>query len=167
MAIREKIITIEADGEDKGKRFRIRRMNAIDGDRWGCHCIKALVEAGKNIHGLNPDDGLAGVAAMGIELLNNMARDQMDDLNDRLMECVKFLPNDKDDSIEIDWKHAGNTGQFTDLKTPGVIRSEAFSLHVDFFKGAQPLFYRLFTMLLMGSSDPAPDTATSQSELAS
>lgn len=122
--------TCPHEGEDKGKRFVITRMSAVDADRWGRHCLQAA-------------------ARIGIFAAMDPVR--MDVLIDRLMQCIEMQPDPGNPATRLNWAIAQT--QIGEIPTVGWLQSEAFKLHVDFFKGAGRLFS--FISLMLGTEESA------------
>jgi hypothetical protein len=152
MAIKEVIVVCPHDGEDKGKRFKITRMSALDADRWGRHCLQAAAASGGDIPGVVQGGGLAAVASAGIGIFAAMDPARMDVLLDRLMEQISLAPNPANPSVTMPWVVACT--QIEEIRTIGWLQAEAFKLHVDFFKGVGNLFSLL--TLMLGTENIAP-----------
>ncbi|QEO17855.1 hypothetical protein [Acetobacter vaccinii] len=158
MALMEITVTCPHEGADKGKRFVITRMSAVEADKWGRHCLQAAAASGAAIPGMEPGAGLAGVAAAGIGIFASMSPERMDGLIDRLMQCVQMQPDPGNPAILLNWQMAQT--QIEEIPTIGWLQTEAFRLHVDFFRGVGQLFSLITLMLGMESNAPAPASAT-------
>ncbi|MFT8720027.1 hypothetical protein [Acetobacter sp.] len=143
MAILEKVVTVPMDGDDKGKVFVITRMNAFAADKWGRHVMQAAISSGADLAGLNADDGLAGVAAAGINIFGIMDPTKTDVLLDQLMKCITVQPDPNNAAI----RRPLHETDIVEIETVGWLQKEAFSLHVGFFKGVSRLFSLLYLML--------------------
>ena len=167
MALKQKTVTVPHEGEDKGKTFVITRMNAFDADKWGRHVLQAAIGSGASIPGVAEGAGLAGVAAAGINIFGAMSPERTDELLAVLMECVVYVPDPTRPEVTMPFRTACSAQQIEEIPTIGWLQKEAFSLHVDFFKGVGQLFSLLSLLLQMGNSVPSPDAQTSVSELPS
>ncbi|WP_215762192.1 hypothetical protein [Acetobacter sp. P1H12_c] len=163
MALKQKTVTVPHEGADKGKMFIITRMSAYEADKWGRHAVQAAIKGGGAIPGLTEGGGLAEVAAAGIGIFGSMEPATMDTLIDQLLECVAYVPDLANPAVTIPFKLAANTNQIEEIPTVGWLQKEAFSMHVDFFKGVGQLFSLLSLLLQMGNSAPSPDAETSVS----
>lgn len=161
MAIKEVTVYCPNDGDDKGKQFLIKRMSAVDADRWGRHCLQAAAVSGGDIPSVVQGGGLAAVAAAGIGIFAAMDPSRMDELIAHLMECVSMVPDPARPEVTLPWKLAAT--QIEEIETIGWLQAEAFKLHVDFFKGVGRLFSLLSLMLGTGNLDPTPNPQTSTS----
>ncbi|MBO1325344.1 hypothetical protein K2X14_11605 [Acetobacter sp. TBRC 12305] len=157
MAIKEVTVTVPQDGADKGKRFVITRMSAIEADKWGRHCLQAAIASGADIPGVMAGAGLAGVAAAGLNIFGVMDPARMDALIDELMRCISVQPDPANPAL----RRALHDSDIEEIPTVGWLQKEAFALHVDFFKGVSQLFSLLSLMLGAESTGLSPDTQTS------
>ena len=149
---KEVIVACPQDGADKGKTFRIKRMSAIKADQWGRHVFQAAASSGGNIAGLQRGGGLAEVAAAGIGIFAAMDPAKMDELIAQLLEQVEYLPDPSNHAVTMSVVQADAAEQIEEVPTIGWLQSEAFKLHVDFFKGVGPLFSLIKLMLGAGES---------------
>lgn len=136
MARKEITVTIDQDGDDKGKVFVIQRMSAFDADRWGRRVLNALVQNNARIPDIDEGSGLAGVAQFGIKLMAYIDPDRSDELLGHLIKCVMVRP-DPQNPIVLRPVHESD---IDDVRTIAVLREEAFKLHTDFFMGVGRLF---------------------------
>jgi hypothetical protein len=95
--MRKKIdITIEDEGRDQGKVFRITEMPAVKAEKWAARALVALLHSGVEIPDNIAKAGLAGIAAMGVSMLSGIEWDKLEPLLDEMMECVQVqAPNAK------------------------------------------------------------------------
>jgi hypothetical protein len=130
MARKTVVITIDAEGRDKGKRYRITEMSAVDGEFWAVRALMALARAGVDI----PEDahalGAAGIASLGLRMLSYASPLDAKALMDDLMRCVRILPNPSDDSVEREPKFDGD---IEELMTLLRLKKEVFILMFGFF----------------------------------
>lgn len=129
MARKETVITLE-DGRDKGKRIKITEMSAWDATEWADDIL--LSALGNGIE-LSHVAGMASVAEMGQALLSKIPKEDTKEAVAKLLSCCKYLPDPKNQSIEldIDKETLEEAASFYKL------RIEAFKLHVDFFQTAE------------------------------
>ncbi|GBR56504.1 hypothetical protein [Gluconobacter sphaericus] len=158
MALKEITVVCPHEGADKGKRFAITRMSAIEADKWGRHCLQAAAASGADIPGVAAGGGLAAVAAAGIGIFAAIRPERMDELLDRLMQTVELLPDPSNPATRLPWAVAQT--QIEEIPTIGWLQTEAFKLHVDFFKGVGRLFSLLSLMLGTEDQDPSPNPET-------
>ncbi|END8615764.1 TPA: hypothetical protein ACTL3K_004929, partial [Escherichia coli] len=99
MARKEKFITIEGQGRDKGKVFHLTEMSASQAEWWAMRAIMAMGRGGVEL----PDDvrslGMAALALEGLKALSKIPPDEARPLMDEMMDCVQFVPDPKKRSI--------------------------------------------------------------------
>lgn len=137
-------ITIDDEGRDKGKTYRITEMPAWQGEEWGIRVLLALTRAGAEV----PDAslGMAGVKMAGLQALSGLQFHDLKPLMDEMMGCVVRVPNAQENPnvtrplIESDTEEV-----VTRLR----LRAEVFNLHTDFLKAG------LLSTLLPQTPSPA------------
>lgn len=86
------VITHEvvAENRDKGKRFVITEMSAVQAHKWATKALFAILNSGAEI----PDEmvkmGLPGIAAAGMGAISSIPYAVAEPLLDELMGCVKI-----------------------------------------------------------------------------
>jgi hypothetical protein len=92
MARKTKLVTISADGRDRGKCFLITEMVATRAEDWAARLLFSLDRAIDL-----PDDvmelGAAAVLSMGISVIRGLHIDDAKPLLDEMMACVEFVPD--------------------------------------------------------------------------
>lgn len=130
MARRILDVTIEADGRDKGKVYRITELPASQAEEWAMRAFLAMTQAGIDVPDSTAAQGVAGLASMGFENLGKIPWEQAKPLMDEMMTCVQSVQSAgvrrliEDDIEEVS----------TRLK----LRLEVLKLHTDFFSSAAP-----------------------------
>lgn len=125
---KEVVVTITAEGRDKGKVFVIREKSAVQTEKWATRALLALSRSGVDI-GDAADAGIRGIMALGIKALFGMSFTDAEPLLDEMMECVSWRVDPKrpdvtrplmvDDDIE-------------EVATLLRLRSEVVELHTGF-----------------------------------
>jgi hypothetical protein len=123
--------TVEDEGRDKGKRFKLTEMAASAGEEWAAQFFTSLAKNYTDVPEGLFSEGMAGVAAIGLQGLRSMDWRTAKPLLDQMMACVQiYAPSGgvraliEDDIEEI----------MTRLK----LRVEVFRLHVNFSTPASP-----------------------------
>jgi hypothetical protein len=131
---KNEIVTISADGRDKGKVFIITEMPALKAERWAIRALLALARSGVEL----PDDaargGMAALAHAGLKALHNLAFEEAKPLLDEMWSCVTIVPNPR--NIEVFRPLVMNEMEGDDIEEIGtiwVLRERVFRLHSDFF----------------------------------
>lgn len=132
MARKEKFITIDAQGRDKGKMFYIQEMAADKAERWAMRALSALVAAGAKIPDNLQEMGMAALAFEGFQALAKVPYEVSEPLLDELLTCVQIVP----DPSKQDIRRSDFRRDVEEIGTYIRLRIEAFKLHVDFFEGA-------------------------------
>jgi len=152
MARREKIITIQKEGRDKGKVFKIIEMPPLQGEFWGLKALQALAQTDVNL----PENffamPMASLANIGnpnlheegkeengkisfvqklIDAFKKLPIDTMRVLNDEIMEYVKYIPNPKTPSYVQELSVDENS--IEEISTYLLIQKELVVLNLGFF----------------------------------
>lgn len=82
---------VAADNRDKGKRFVITEMSAVQAHKWATKALFAILNSGGEI----PDNmlkmGMAGIATAGFAQISSIPYAVAEPLLDELMGCVKIV----------------------------------------------------------------------------
>lgn len=125
MARKNAIVTISAEGRDKGKVFVLTELPAYEAEDWAGRALFALMNAGVEIPDNIAEAGLAGVAALGIKALTKLPFESAKPLLDSMMKCVQIQPSPSvvrplvPDDIE-------------EVATLLTLRKQILGLHMDF-----------------------------------
>lgn len=123
-------ITIEAEGRDKGKTFRLTELPASVGEQWALDALNGIARSGLVKVADLKDTPMAGLAALGVQAFMGMARADLQPLLSQMFTCVKIVmpaaPQGRglqEDDIE-------------EVTTRVKLRREIFELHTGFFANA-------------------------------
>ncbi|GBQ90919.1 phage tail assembly chaperone [Gluconobacter albidus] len=141
-----------ASGADLGKRFTITRMPAFAADKWARHTIKALIKAGAKIPDTAMEAGIVGMGGVAMQMFGFMDNDDCDAAFQALLDCVQIQ------------RPGGMPARILDLdiddpQTLSDLRTEAFKLHVGFFKAAALQISPLAAALFPQTSPENPPAA--------
>lgn len=121
MARKEEIFTVEKEGRDKGKTFRIVEMSAWQAEKFARRALSSIAKTGYIPDSLI-EKGTAGLAEKGFAAL--MFSDEADDLLSELLACAKLkLPKSERDIIESDIEESSTINE---------IQLRAYALIMDF-----------------------------------
>lgn len=129
MSRKNAIITVLAEGRDKGKVYHLTEMPATAGERWATRALILMVNAGVKLPDGVGNAGMAGVAIAGFDQLQRINSEEVLNLLDELMTCVKIEPAPKEnpgfirDLVEND---------IEEVATRLYLKSEVFFLHTGF-----------------------------------
>jgi len=121
-------ITIDAEGRDKGKKFRLTEMPASQGEDWAMRAFFGLAASGVDIPNLEEvrHMGLAGIATIGLKALGGLTPDIARPLMAEMWDCVQIVSSAgvvrKPTEDDID-----------EIATRIRLRKEVFELHTGFF----------------------------------
>jgi hypothetical protein len=156
MARKEIDVTITADGRDKGKVFHIRELSAMHAEKWAMRALQAAVRAGVNIPDNIADQGMATIAAIGIQTLATMSFAEAEPLLDEMFECVLIKPDRAHPEIVRNLLEDDIEEVATRIK----LRRDILDLHVSFSKPASP---STSTSQSSGMAAPSPSLNTPMS----
>lgn len=125
---RTAVVTISAEGRDKGKRFKLTELPAKQAEKWATRAFLALSRGGIDIPEDIAESGLAGIALFGTKIFGSMRYEDAEPLLDEMMGCVEVMPD------------PGNPNTVTPLFDSSIeeiatllkLRTEVIKLHVDF-----------------------------------
>lgn len=121
--------TIEAEGRDKGKCYRLTEMGAAKAERWAVRAFRSLLSSGADLSEVG-NLGMESIAMLGMRALSQIPYHEAEPLLDEMFDCVSFKPDPKHPNvirplIEDDIEEIG---------TRLLLRAEVFKLHVGFLK---------------------------------
>ncbi len=127
-------VTIDTEGRDKGKVFLITEMAADPAERWAIRAFFALMNTGVDLPDDIADQGMAGIAAIGLKALGMLPFEAAEPLLAEMWTCVQIIPD------------PGNPGLVRklipeDIEEVGTriqLRKAVFGLHTGFFTSAAP-----------------------------
>ena len=150
---------IEAEGRDKGKRFFLTEMSAVQAEDWACRCLFALGNANVEIPDGVLSMGMAGMAevlpSVGLKALLSMKHADVKPLLDELMQCVQLRPDPKRPQVVQSYEQFSS--QIEEVSTLFKLKWEVLRLHLDFLEAGN-LSESLGKVL---PAKPAPNTRTS------
>lgn len=121
-------IVIEDEGRDKGKQFLITEMSAVDGERIALRFFQMLCASGVDID-VNTASAM-DVAHMVFSAVSQLHPSQIEEISDKLMECVQYLAPDGKTTRRL------VTGELEEISTRLLLKKEAFMLTFgNFFQG--------------------------------
>lgn len=139
MARKTKIVTISAEGRDKGKNFFIVEMDPRKGEKWATRALLAIgkggrVEVSEDLNELLGHAGMAGLAALGIQAITAMDFADAEPLLDEMMDCVTIIPalENIDQTTRLPFTRNLIDGDIEEVGTILTLRSEIMDLHLGF-----------------------------------
>ena len=130
MARKQATITIDTEGRDFGKTFKIIEMPATQAEKWAIRALLALAKSGVDVPDNIAHSGMAGIAAFGLKAVGGMAFTDAEPLMDEMFGCVFFLPDPSRPQVA----RALIEDDIEEISTRIRLRKEVFGLHVNFSK---------------------------------
>lgn len=128
MARKQKFVTCDHDGRDKGKVFCLTEMPASRAEKWAARALFAMGKAGFDV----PDEiagmGMAAVAVYGLRGVMSVDFGDAEPLMDEMMACVQYVP----DPGSRDIMRALYDDDIDEVKTLAFLRGEIIELHTGF-----------------------------------
>ena len=131
MARKTAIVTISAEGRDKGKVFVLTELSAYEAEDWAGRALFALMNAGVEIPDNIAEAGLAGVAAMGLKAIAKLPFDSAKPLLDKMMGCIQIQHSPTVTRALI-------PDDIEEVATLLTLRKQVLGLHMDFSMAAAP-----------------------------
>lgn len=139
MARAHKIVTISAEGRDKGKSFFILEMPPRKAEKWATRALLAIgrggrVEMSADLNEALEHAGMAGFAALGIQALTGLDYKDAEPLLDEMFECVTFVPSlDMIDQVtRLPVTRPLREDDIEEVTTVMKLRSEIMEVHLGF-----------------------------------
>jgi len=128
MARKTKVVTITAEGRDRGKQFLITEMPASRAEKWAFRAFFALGRAGIQVPEEMAGMGMSVIAVIGIRALAMLRFEDAEPLMDEMMGCVQFMPDPARPAI-VRQLIEDDVEEATTLL---LLRSEVIELHTGF-----------------------------------
>lgn len=122
-------ITIEREGRDKGKQFKLTEMSAAQAERWALRAFFALANTGVELPDDMADSGMAGIAAVGLSALGKVPFEQAEPLLDEIMGSVQIVPDPSKPHVV----RALIDEDIEEVATRLELRKAVWDLHTGFF----------------------------------
>lgn len=124
------------ENRDKGKRFLITEMPALQAEKWAARAFLALAHSGVQI----PDDiksgGMIGLAFTGLQMLQGVRFEEAEPLMDEMLACIQIIPDPTNPEFTRPLQvNIGDGDDIEEVSTLLLLRQEIFGLHTDFFLG--------------------------------
>jgi hypothetical protein len=125
---KSKDIEIVKPGRDAGKRFLITEMPAMQAEKWAARFFLALARSGVDIPPDIAQQGMAGIAIVGLRTLGGLQWSHAEPLLDEMFECVKIYP--PNDTVLPRKPNAQE--DIEEVQTIWQLRQEVLELHLGF-----------------------------------
>lgn len=132
MARKHVFVTIDQEGRDLGKVFKLTEQSALVIDKWANRATHSIVRAG----GVLPDEivkmGIIGILSIGFHRLMHIPWVELEPLLDELMTCVQIVPTPDQPNVV---RNLFST-DIEEVQTYRTLREQVFVLHTGFMKPA-------------------------------
>jgi len=121
-------VTIDADNRDRGKRFLITEMSALQAERWFMRLVAYLARLGIETPAMVQLTGMASLS--GFSPMQMFAWVDNANLMDEVMACIRCWPPEAPQPRPLSWSPTG-----PDIEEPITLlqlKVEVFALHVGF-----------------------------------
>ena len=132
MARKTNIFTA-TDGRDEGKQFVITEMGAAKAENWAMRALLALMSSGIDVPEGFEQNGMAGIAELGLRAVARLKWDVAEPLMAEMMECVRFMPTPSKPHIVRDVMGDDIEEVLTRFK----LRMAVLELHTNFSMAAE------------------------------
>lgn len=132
---KEKYVTIDAEGRDKGKMFFIKEMPASQAERWAFRAFQALARTGADLPDTVAGSGMAGIAVVGLKALGTMPYLEAVELMEEMFSCIRIVRDKNHPETAFPLMEE----DIDEISTRLFLRGEVFELHTGFsFAGEKP-----------------------------
>lgn len=128
MARKTETYTVEDEGRDKGKVYLLTEWPASKAEQWAIRALLALGAANVEVPSGVMNDGMAGLAAVGLKKLFALPYSAAGPLFDELMQCVEVQPDTRRPQV----KRALVETDIEEVRTRLVLKWQVLKLHIDF-----------------------------------
>lgn len=125
MSRKTKTVTVEMEGRDRGKKFLLTELPAVQADKWANRALSAIGRANHDIAADLGTFGMAGIAVVGLRALMSVPWDELEPLLEEMMGCVQIVPSSGMARALIE-------GDIEEVLTFSWLRSEVLDVHVGF-----------------------------------
>lgn len=129
------VVTITAEGRDRGKQFLITEMSAMETEAWAARALLALGRSGMEISDEAIEVGAAAaLVAAGISSFRRLAFDDAEPLLREMMQCVTLIPDPTktDPATGRAMSRALIPDDIEEVSTLLKLRGEVLDLHLGF-----------------------------------
>lgn len=143
MGRRTRVVTVTADGRDKGKSFLLTEMPADQGEWWATRALIVMGNAGVDLPANALGSAMAGLAAaeaskgtasalflVGLRMLPGVAPQALKPLLDEMMTCVAYQPPGQ--GLPAQSLMVGPYCEIEEISTRLQLRAEILELHLGF-----------------------------------
>jgi hypothetical protein len=146
--LKTKEVTITAEGRDKGRKYLLTEMPALQAERWARHAIMAMNREDLDIRSEVAALGMWGFVLGGMQALAGGDVPSVDKLMDEMLHQIQIVE-------EAVTRPLGGDNDFWEITTLKTLRQELIELHMGF------TFAELASSLKAESASTQPDSQNS------
>jgi len=152
-SLKTKLVTITAEGRDKGRQYLLTEMPALKAERWARHAIAACAAKDLNIREEVKALGMLGFVLFCFQAIAGGDVDAVDKLMDEILPQIQII-----EEGAVGPRPLGGEGDIWEVWTYKTLRQELIELHMGF------TFAELVLMLRASAEtiQDLPITPTSQ-----
>ena len=128
MARKTENFTVTDEGRDLNKTFLLTEWPASKAEAWAIRALLALGAANVDVPDGVMNEGMAGLAAVGLKKLFALPYSSAGPLLDELMECVQVVPDARRPQV----KRGLVETDIEEIRTRLALKWQVLKLHVDF-----------------------------------
>jgi len=133
----ERSITISKEGRDKGKQFLVVEMSATKAEKWAARALLALLKSGADLPDEAVQQGMAGLAAVGLKAFAGLPWDLAEPLLDEMVSSFRFVMDPSSENPTL--RHRALVEEdIQEITTRFDLRKEWIDLHFGFLLAAGP-----------------------------
>ena len=121
-------VTVEAEGRDKGKVFRITEMDAWRAEEWAWRAASVLSRSGVEVPPVDLLGHMAIVAAYGLQAILSASFEEAKPILAEMLECVQIVP----DPTRPTYARPDFMGDIEEARTLLWLRDKVLELHTGF-----------------------------------
>lgn len=137
---KHKVVTIDAEGRDKGKSFLLIEKDTYSAEKWAARALSALSRAGVEVPDQALSAGALGILAIGLDAFKQVPFEHVEPLMDEMMTCIHFVPDpslidpasNRPRTRALMRGDEVNDGDIAEVPTLLRLRSEVLELHLGF-----------------------------------
>lgn len=150
-SLKTKIVTITAEGRDKGRQYFLKEMPALKAERWARHAIAACASKDLDIREEVKALGMLGFVLFSFQAIAGGNVDAVDKLMDEMLTQIQIIEEGAAAPRPI-----GADGDIWEVMTLKTLRIELIELHMGF------TFAELLLMLRASAEGIVRDSQSSQ-----
>jgi hypothetical protein len=140
----------DSESRDKGKKFRITEMSAMQAEKWCYKAISGMIKSNVDLPSNIMSVPAESLAALGFASILRIDFDDLEPLLEELFNCVEYCAV-SEETLKADKKSLAyrkinmEFGDIEEMGTLSALRLEVFKLHLGFLKAVLAPIFSQFT----------------------